>query len=59
MAAGIVDNFELIEVEIAQRVRSLSSLGAFQRAFQALLKFPAIHQARQNIVARVITEPAV
>ncbi len=59
VAAGVVDDLELVDVEITQRVAALARLGALQRSFDAALEFAAVDEARQQIVRRVIREAAI
>ena len=46
VAAGVVDDLELIEIETAQRVGGLARLRALQRPLHAVLEFAAVHEAR-------------
>ena len=57
--AGIVDDFELVEVEIQQRIRGLACLGAFQCALQAALEFAPVDQPGEDVVAGVVAQAAV
>ena len=59
VAAGVVDDLELVEVEVAQRVGRLARLGAAQRPLEPLLELAAVDEAGQHVVARVVGELAV
>ena len=59
MTAGIVDDLELIEVEVAKRVRCLPGLGAFQRPFKPRLELRTINKTCQDIVTGVVTQAPV
>ena len=59
MAAGVIDDLELIQVEVQQRIGRLACLGTFQRALETALELAPVDQSRENIVARVVAEPAV
>ena len=58
--AGIVDQFELIEIEIQEHVPAGGVLAhALDRAGQAVLEFTPVDQAGERIVARLVVERAV
>src|SRR5580658_3622167 len=59
VTAAVVDDLELVDVEVAQRVGGFARLGALQRALQAALEFAAVDQPGQQVVAGVVGEPAV
>ena len=46
VAAGVVDDLELIQVQVAQRVGGFARLGALQRPLHAVLELAPVHQAR-------------
>src|SRR5690606_29326155 len=52
MAAGVVDALELIEVDVENRVRGLSRARALERSFESELELAAVHELRQDVVAR-------
>src|SRR5206468_11417566 len=56
VAAGIVDDLELIEIEIQHRVRSPQIAGARQSEAQPVLEFSPVDQPGQRIVARLVRE---
>jgi transcription termination factor NusB len=51
VTARVVDDLELIEVQIADRVTGVRRLRRVDRLLQAILELAAIEQARQRIVA--------
>ena len=59
MTTGVIDDLELVQIEITDRVRGLSSLGALECPFQAILEFAAIDQAGENVMAGVITQTPI
>jgi len=59
VTAGVVDDLELVDVEIAQRVGGLARLGALQRPLHAALELAPVHQPGEQVVARVVREAAV
>ncbi len=59
VAAGVVDDFELIQIQAAERIRGLACLGALERALHAVLELAPIDEAREHVVARVIGEPPI
>jgi hypothetical protein len=52
----IIDDFELIQIQIAQDMVRLIGLSALQDAVQAPLELASIDQIRQCVVRRVIIE---
>src|SRR6185295_19349464 len=59
MAAGVVDDLELVDVEVAQRVTRLAGLGTLQGALDAALELTAVHETGQQVVRSVVREAAV
>src|SRR5215472_3173590 len=59
VTAGVVDDLELVDVEVAECVGRLARLGALQRPLEAALELAPVHEPGEQIVARVIGEPAV
>jgi hypothetical protein len=59
VTAGVIDDLELIDVQIAQGVGGLAGLGALERALDAILEFAPVHQAREQIVAGVIAQAPI
>ena len=59
VAAVVVDDLELIEIDVAQRERSLARPRALDRALQPRLELAPIHQPGQDVVARVVRELAI
>ncbi len=59
MAAGIVDDLELVQIEDAERIRGLARLGALQGPLHAVFELAAIDQPREDIVAGVIAQAPV
>jgi hypothetical protein len=45
MTAGVVDDLELVQVEVAQRMTRLVALAAGQSLVQLFVEFAAVHQA--------------
>ena len=58
MAAGVVDDLELVEVDIAERIGSLAGLRALERALEPRLEFAPVDQPGQHVVARVVATGA-
>ena len=54
VAAGVVDDLELVEIEAAERVGGLARLGALQRPLHAVLELAPVDEAGEHVVARVI-----
>src|SRR5690349_3040767 len=59
MAAGVVDDLELIDVEITQRVAALAGLRALQGALDAALELAPVDQAREQVMRRVVRKAAI
>src|SRR6185369_9840410 len=59
VAARVVHNLELVEVEIEHRVRSLARLRALERPLEARLELAAIHELREDVVAGGVAQTAV
>src|SRR5579862_4191888 len=59
VATGIVDDLELIDVEIAERVGGFACLRALQRALEAGLELAPVDEPGEQVVARVIRQPPV
>ena len=59
VAAGVVDDLELIEIEAAERIGGLARLRALQRPLHAILELAAVHEAGEHVVARVVGEPPI
>ena len=61
VAAGVVDDLELVEIHVEQRRRlaGLAPCTAASTVGQALFELAPIDEPRQRIVAREIREPAV
>src|SRR5882762_2345316 len=57
VAAGVVDHFELVQIEIHHHVVPAELRGALEREAEALLEFGAIYQAGQGVVARLVGKP--
>jgi hypothetical protein len=56
MPAAVVDYFELIEIEIAQRVFDLLGAHNGKCELQPLLKRSSVDQAGQRVVVRMVGE---
>ncbi len=59
VAAGVVDDLELVEIHVAQRVLRFARTPHLQRPLQAGLELAPVHQARQHVVAGVVGQAAV
>ena len=59
VAAGVVDDLELVEVDVAERVGGLARLRALQRALEPRLELAPVDEPGQHVVARVVGEPPV
>src|SRR6516225_5534109 len=59
VAAGVVDDLELVDVEVAERVGRLACLGALERALEAALELAPVHEPGEQVVARVVGEAAI
>ena len=57
MAAGVVDQLELIQIEVQQRVTELAVLAhALDRGGQPVLELAAVDEAGQRVVARLVVQ---
>jgi hypothetical protein len=54
MTAGVVHHFEVIQIQVAQRVADVAGLGGVHGLLQPPFEFTPIHQPGQGIVARLI-----
>ena len=59
MAAVVVDDLELVEIDVAQRVRRLARPRALHRALQPRLELAPVHEPGQDVVARVVGQLAI
>ena len=59
VAAGVVDDLELVHVEVAERVGGLARARAPERALEPRLELATVHQPGEDVVARVIGQLAV
>ena len=59
VAAGVVDDPELVEIEVQQGVAALPGSRGLQGPVEPLLEFAAVRQPGQHIVAGVIGEPTL
>src|SRR5689334_7893132 len=59
VAACVVDDLELIDIEIAQGVGGLACLRALERALQSALELAPIHQPSEQVMAGVIGQTAI
>src|SRR6476469_1166471 len=59
MAAGVVDDLELVDVEVTKRVANLARLRALERTLDAALELATVHETREQVVRRVIREAAI
>ena len=59
VAAGVVDDLELVEVQVQQRIGCLAGFRALQRPLEAALELAPVDQPRENVVAGMITEATV
>ena len=60
VAAGVVDDLELVEVEVEHDVaRSRDRRASLQRLVEAMLELAAIDQAGQRVVGRLVGERAL
>ncbi len=53
VAAGIVDDLELVEVDVQQRIGALAALRAEQRPVQAIVELAPVDEAGERVVARL------
>ena len=58
VAAGVVDDLELIQIEIAHGVARAGRLYRIERALQADLELAAVDQARERVVTGLVGELA-
>ncbi|KAG0738977.1 hypothetical protein G6F24_017475 [Rhizopus arrhizus] len=56
MAEAVVDQLEMIQVYVAQRMRAAVAAHLQQRAFQQAFDLAAVDQAGQRIVAGVVLD---
>ena len=54
VTAGIVDDLELVQVDVQQRVGALAALRRQQRPVQAIVEFATVDEPGQRIVARLL-----
>src|SRR5690606_18621633 len=59
VSAGIVDDLELVDVQVAERVGGFTRLGALQRPLEAALELATVDQASEQIVTGVVGEAPV
>ncbi len=59
VTAGIIDDLELVEVEIAQRIRGFASLRTLQCTLKTTFEFCPIDKAGQDVVAGVVAQSPV
>src|SRR5688572_991137 len=59
MAAGVVDDLELIDVEVTQRVARLARLRALERALDAALELTPVDEAGEQIVRGVVGKATI
>jgi hypothetical protein len=48
VAAGVIDDLELVDVDVTQRIRRLARLGTAQRALEPCLELATIDQTRSG-----------
>jgi len=56
VTAGVVDDLELIEVQVADRVAGAGRLCGIERPLQAHLELAPVDQAGERVVARLVRE---
>ena len=56
VAAGVIYQLELIQIEITKRILGGFPLGRFQHTPQAAFKFAAINQSGQSIVGSLVRD---
>ena len=57
MAERIVDDLELVEIDVQQRMRGIDIVTrSIQRTADAVFEFAAIDQSRQRIVRRLVAQ---
>ena len=60
MAAGVVDQLELIQIQIEQRlVRGRILAHAFHRRREPILELAPVDEARERVVARLVMQGAM
>ena len=59
MTAGVVNDLELVEIQVQQRVGRLARPGTLQRTLEAILELTTIDQPGQDVVTRVIAETTI
>ena len=59
MAARIVDDLELVEVDVQDRIRCLAGFSALQRALETVLELPAIDELREHVVGSRVTQAPI
>src|SRR5690606_27773637 len=59
VAAVVVDDLELIQVDVTERERRFAGAGALERALQARLELAAIDETGEDVVTRVIGKLAI
>ena len=58
VAAGVVDELELIEIEVEHRVARIGCLRRLERTLQLQLEFAPVDEAGERVVARFVGELA-
>ena len=56
VAGAVVDNLELIQIQIAERMLAVTAACRFQHASQALFELPAIDEPGKRIVLGLMTD---
>src|SRR5262252_6005231 len=59
MAARVVHDLELVEIEIENRIRRLARLRALERTLETRLEFAPVDELREDVVARGVAETPV
>ena len=59
MSAGIVDQFELIQIQVQQGMAGACVLGILDRHGETILEFTAVDQSGQRIVAGLVVQRAM
>jgi hypothetical protein len=54
VTAGVVDDLEAVEVEVAQHVRRLAAARDFRGLGHSALEFAPVHETRERVVRRLI-----
>src|SRR5690348_14652531 len=57
MPAGVIDDLELVDVEIAERIGSFPRLRTLQRPLQTTFELPPVDAPGEQIVTGMIGEP--